>query len=82
MKHAFWLAIAGGAAALTLAAGVAQAQPQPVQMNLLQTLAQEATSPIEEVRHRRWHRHHCHWVKRCWWNHWGIRRCRWVRRCW
>lgn len=77
-----WTAPLAAAGALMLIA-VLPASAAPAQsFGNLKPLSLERSSDFTEIRHRRWHRHHCRWVKRCWWNHWGQRRCAVVRRCW
>lgn len=79
--------------AAPLTATPAAAAPAATTVDMMRALEGAAASPVEQVRHRRWHRHHrwhrrhfwrphCGIVKRCWRNRWGERRCRWVRRCW
>jgi hypothetical protein len=73
------IAAVGGVVAL--AAMPAVAAPAQSFGNLKPAMSENAGGLLEVVRHRRWHRHHCHWTKRCW-HHRGHRHCNWVRRCW
>jgi hypothetical protein len=76
--------LAAAGLTLLLATGTAWAQPQPVQMTPLQTLAQSGDALVTDVHYRRggWRRSSCHWERRCWWSRWHGRQCRWVRHCW
>lgn len=89
MKRLSKLTMAGAALmfavlAAPVASTPAAAAPAATTIDMMRALEGSNASAVEQVRHRRWHRHrhHCRWVRRCWRNHWGYRKCRWVRRCW
>ena len=77
-----WLAPLAAAGTLLMLAVVPASAAPAQSFGTLKPLALERSSDVQDIRHRRWHRHHCRLVKQCWIGRWGHRRCAWVRRCW
>ena len=82
IRNTRWTAPLAAAGALMLMSAMPAAAAPAQSFGPLQPLPLERSGDLTEIRHRRWHRPHCRWVKRCWWGYWGKRRCTYVHRCW
>jgi hypothetical protein len=75
MTRKLFLSLAGGAAAVCIAYGSAQAAPISSSIESLRLLGLEQTN-VEQSHWRRYR--HCH--RRCWRGRWGYRCRRWCHR--
>lgn len=78
MQSTLKAAAVAGLLALAASTGSASAAPVSSQVATINQSA-GASGLVEEVHWRRWR--HCHWVRRCWVNDWGVLKCRRVLRC-